>query len=136
MSTNTFQSIVFSSYVMYNQLCNNLNVHIITWLIIRYLYHHSGTLIIHETWDEPDSRHPDGVSSVDSLHRSGQEAVISISTPLEDISLNERNYSSDNSLLETLATMAVCVGFDYVRINTANNTVSVAVRECVTNDTR
>ena len=62
--------------------------------------------------------------------------MISISTPLEDISLNERNYSSDNSLLETLATMAVCVGFDYVRINTANNTVSVAVRECVTNDTR
>ena len=80
--------------------------------------------------------HPNGDSSVDSLHRSGQEAVISISTPLEDIALNERNYSSDSSLLETLATMAVCVGFDYVRINTANNTVSVAVRECVTNDTR
>lgn len=42
----------------------------------------------------------------------------------------QRDYNSDTSLLSELASLAVCIGMDYVKINYNTSTVSVAVRNC------
>lgn len=76
-------------------------------------------MIVHQAWDESDSNFPDGHSSNDSLHRKGLQLEISIS-----------NEESDDLLLTELASLAVCIGFDYVKINEANETISVAMRQC------
>ena len=88
-----------------------------------------GTFIIHESWDEPDSVFPNGQFSSEYLHSSGQEIELSVSIPLEE-SIFEKDYQSDPSVLDELASLAVCVGFEYVRINTVSKTISVAVSEC------
>lgn len=96
-----------------------------------------GTLIVHEAWDEPDSQYPNGRNAPDSLYTSGQEAEISISEPiLEDEIITQRDYGSDNSLLHQLASLAVCIGMEYVKINSDSNTISVAVRKCFDGNTR
>lgn len=96
-----------------------------------------GTLIVHEAWDEPDSQYPNGRNALDSLYTSGQEAEISISEPiLEDEIITQRDYGSDNSLLHQLASLAVCIGMEYVKINSDSNTISVAVRKCFDGNTR
>lgn len=96
-----------------------------------------GTLIVHEAWDEPDSQYPNGRNSPDSLYTSGQEAEISISETIpEDEIITQRDYSSDNSLLDQLASLAVCIGMEYVKINSDSNTISVAVRNCFDGNTR
>lgn len=89
----------------------------------------SGTIIIHQAFDEPDSVYPNGRTPIDSLHRSGQEAEISMSFEIKE-PIIAQDYSTDGSLINSLASMAVCVGFDYVRINPVNKSVSVAVRDC------
>lgn len=88
----------------------------------------SGTLIIHEAWDEPDSMNPSSDNT--SLHGQGLEATISVSEAILSLPFIDRqDYNSDPSLLSTLASLAVCVGFDFVRLN-SNTTLSVAVEYC------
>lgn len=89
---------------------------------------HAGSVIVHQAWDEGDSDFPNGRSSMDSLHKNGLELEISISHELSD--------ESDNLLLSELASLAVCNEFDYVRINQANGTVSVAMRQCSAGNVR
>ena len=88
----------------------------------------AGSVIVHQAWDESDSNFPEGHSSTTSLHRSGLELEISVSEELTD--------DSDTSLLAELASMAVCNGFDYVKVNEPNETISVAMRQCSTQDLR
>ena len=95
-----------------------------------------GTIIVHEAWDEPDSVNPRGLNSVNSLHGRGLEAKISVSEVIKTLPIIERrDYSSDNSLLTKLTSLALCVGFDYIKIN-SDNTLSVAVEECFNSQTR
>ena len=88
----------------------------------------AGSVIVHQAWDEADSNFPTGRTAADSLHRRGQELEISIS--------EEENEESDSSLLSELASLALCNGFDYVRINRESGTLSVAVRQCSEGNTR
>ena len=85
-------------------------------------------MIVHEAWDEANSDFPSGRSSMDTLHRQGLELEISMS--------EEETEESDDSLYMELASLAVCVGFEYVKINEANKTVSVAMRQCSTDNVR
>ncbi len=87
-----------------------------------------GSIIVHQAWDEADSEFPDGRSSTDTLHRSGLELEISIS--------QEMSEESDGSLLAEFASLAVCNGFDYVKINEDNGTISVAMMQCSTQEVR
>lgn len=48
--------------------------------------------------------------------------------------ITKKDYNSDNSLLSELASLAVCIGLDYVKINFTTSTVSVAVRNCFWHD--
>ena len=94
-----------------------------------------GTLIVHEAWSEPDSTSPEVLVS-SSLHEQGLEATISVSETILTLPIIEqRDYSSDLSLLPTLASLALCVGFDYIKMN-SNNTLSVAINECFNSRTR
>lgn len=88
----------------------------------------TGSVIVHQAWDEADSEFPGGRSSADSLQRSGLELEISLSDELSE--------ESDPSLLAELASLAVCNGFDYVKINGANGTVSVAMMQCTAENIR
>ena len=91
-----------------------------------------GTLIVHEAWDEPDSVN----STISSLHGRGLEATISVSETIPTLPMIERHdYNSDDSLLTTLASLALCTGFEYVKMN-SDNTLSVAVSECFDDNTR
>ena len=96
---------------------------------------------MHEAWDEPDSDNPTGLSSNNSLHTQGLEAIISVSEAIPQLPFIERqDYSSDSSLLSTLASLALCIGFDYVKLNSDqtlfNGTLSVAVDQCFDSQTR
>ena len=96
----------------------------------------SGTIIIHEAWDEPDSVNPAGLNTQSSLHGQGLEATISVSEAIQTLPMIEsRDYSSDDSLLPTLASLALCVGFDFVKMN-SDSTLSVAIAECFDSQTR
>lgn len=96
-----------------------------------------GTIIVHQAWDEPDSDFPNGRSPTTSLHRMGQEAIISFSFPIDNIFATEGlDNTTDVSLLPQLASSAVCTGFDFVRINQENGTLSVAVKECFSENAR
>ena len=96
----------------------------------------AGTIIVHEAWDEPDSVNPNGLNSIKSLHGQGLEAKISVSEVIETLPIIERrDYSSDNSFLTKLSSLALCVGFGYIKIN-SDNTLSVAVEECFNSQTR
>ena len=69
----------------------------------------------------------------------GQEAVISVSFPVDNILEFDNyivSYSSDGSLLSKLASLAICSGFDFVKINQVNGTLSVAVKECTNENAR
>ena len=92
------------------------------------LFSFEGSVIVHEAWDEANSEFPDGRSSMDTLHRHGLELEISISQELSD--------ESDDSLYMELASLAVCNGFEYVKVNEANKTVSVAMSQCSTGNIR
>ena len=50
-------------------------------------------------------------------------------------SVGQEDYSSDNSLLSDLASLARCVGFEYIKIN-SDNTVSISVSECYNFETK
>lgn len=94
-----------------------------------------GTIIVYEAWDEPDSTNPNGLNS-QSLHRRGLEATISVSEGIPTLPFIERrDYGSDDSLLPTLASLALCIGFDFIKMN-SDNTLSVAVQECFNSQTR
>lgn len=94
-----------------------------------------GIIIVHEAWDEPDS--DNSQLSNNLLHGQGLEATISVSEVITTLPLIERqNYNSDDSLLETLASLALCVGFDFIKNNTDSSTLSVAVGECSNSQTR
>ena len=97
--------------------------------------HYIGTIIIHEAWDEADSANPNGLVN-NSLHRQGLEAIISVSEAIQMLPIIERqNYNSDVSLLSSLASLALCVGFGFIRMN-SDNTLSVAVAECSNSQAR
>lgn len=85
-------------------------------------------MIVHEAWDEATSDFPNGRSSMDTLHRHGLELEISMS--------EEASEESDDSLYMELASLAVCVGFEYVKINEANKTVSLAMSQCSSGNIR
>ena len=54
-----------------------------------------------------------------------------------DISITKvSSHESDTTKLSELASMAVCRGFDYVKINEANGAVSVAMKQCKTEEIR
>lgn len=94
-----------------------------------------GSIIVHEAWDEPDSLNSQDFDNT-SLHSQGLEATISVSEEILTLPLIERrDYSSDGSLLTTLASLALCVGFDFIK-NNSDNTLSVAVADCFDSQTR
>lgn len=94
-----------------------------------------GTIIVHDAWNEPDSTNPTGLDR-NSLHGQGLEARVSVSAAILTLPIIERrDYSSDNDLLPTLASLALCTGFDFIRMN-SDGTLSVAVRECFNSQTR
>jgi len=71
-----------------------------------------------------------------SLHRQGLEATISVSEAIFSLPvIEQQDYSSDNSFLAMLASLALCVGFDFIKENNAS-TLSVAVAECFDSQTR
>lgn len=91
---------------------------------------------MHEAWDEPDSSHPEGRNTTDSLHSHGLEAIISVSEDIPSLSTIESlDYVSDDSLLMELTSLAICVGFKFVRLN-SDDTLSVAVEQCFDDRTR
>ena len=93
----------------------------------------AGTIIIQQAFSEPDSQYPDSRSSNSALHRSALEAELSVSVPVKGI-IDQRDYDSDGNFTDALASLAVCVGFDYIKIN--HNTVSVAMKECFNDSIR
>ena len=102
------------------------------------LWFHScctGTIIIQQAFSEPDSMYPDSRSSNSSLHRSALEVELSVSVPVNGI-FDQRDYDSDSNFTDELASLAMCVGFDYIKINQDKNTVSVAMKECFNDSIR
>lgn len=93
----------------------------------------AGTIIIQQAFSEPDSQYPDSQSSNSSLHRGALEAELSVSVPVKGI-IDQRDYDSDSNLTDALASLAVCVGFDYIKIN--QDTISVAMKDCFNNSIR
>lgn len=91
-----------------------------------------GTLIIHEAWTESDSF---GSELTNSLHENGLEAKLSLSMPLTRMPTRQ-DYDSDPSLTDFLANVSVCTGFDYVKLNVNDSTISVAVSNCFNNDSK
>ena len=48
--------------------------------------------------------------------------------------IDQRDYVSDSNFTDALASLAVCVGFDYIKIN--HDTVSVAMKDCFNDSIR
>ena len=103
------------------------------FLILRCPFFCVGTIIIQQAFSEPDSQYPVSRSSNSSLHSSALEAELSVSVPVKGI-IDQRDYDSDSNFTDDLASLAVCVGFDYIKIN--HNTVSVAMKECFNDSIR
>lgn len=59
----------------------------------------------------------------------GQEAEISVSLPLNEVHY-EKDYESDPLVLDMLASLAVCTGFEFVKKNIASQSISVALPKC------
>lgn len=108
----------------------------VEYIVFLIIYCNAGTIIVHEAWDEPDSVNPNGLNSFSTLHSQGLEATISVSEEIPTLPLIERqDYSSDGSLLPELASLAICVGFEFVKMN-SNESLSVAISDCFDSDTR